>query len=153
MQTSRKTSFGTWLAFGPAAFSLLIATTAFAQSAGDAQRRISTAEATVMQAIARRDSGMLRKAISDLAPLIEAGLKRKKAGGQVSSCDLAAHSLGFAATALTEAITQRGEPRKLLMSDARDAAADFSKDMAACDVQAGQKIGNHAGVERALRAL
>ncbi|MFB9909995.1 hypothetical protein [Rhizobium paknamense] len=154
MQTSRTMSFRKkWLAFGPAVLALMIGSVAEAQSANDVRQKVSAAEAAVLQAVSRRDSALLRKTVNDLAPLIENGLKRKKAGGQVSSCDLAAHSLGFAATSLAQAITQRGEPRKLLMSDAREAAADFSRDMAACDVQAGQKTGNHAGVERALRAL
>lgn len=152
------------LALAPAALALIMGFSAPMMMAGsalaadnansaDVHARLVAAEATVLQAIARRDSSALHKTVAGLSPLIEAGLKRKKAGGKVSSCDMAALSLGFSVTSLSQAITQTGEPRKLLMGDARQAAQDFSKDMTACDVQAGQKIGNHAGVEQALRAL
>lgn len=107
----------------------------------------------MVKAMTTRDAALLRRTVGSLGPLIDDALKRKKAGGQVSSCDMAAHSLGFAGTSLSEAIAERGKERKLLMDDARQAAADFDRDMSACDAQVGQKTGNHAGVAKALRAL
>ncbi|MBB4009593.1 hypothetical protein [Allorhizobium taibaishanense] len=158
MRISRHHTFSRWLAFGPAAFALaaslaVLAGPAAAASGADVRQKVSSAEAAMLQAIAKHDTALLRRTIGGLGPLIEDALKRKKSGAQVSSCDLAAHSLGFAGTALSEAIAQKGEARKLLMDDARQAAADFNRDMSACDAQVGQKTGNHAGVEKALRAL
>lgn len=153
MASSTRHNLLRWLAFGPAAFALAGNPFAYAASSADLHQRISTAEAAVIKAISAHDTTLLRRTIGNLGPMIEDALKRKKAGGQVSSCDLAAHSLGFAATSLSDAIVVRGKERQLLMDDARQAAADFNRDMSACDVQAGQKTGNHAGVAQALRAL
>jgi hypothetical protein len=126
---------------------------AHAASGTDLHGRIAAAETALIKAISSHDTALLRRTVGSLAPMIEDALKRKKAGGQVSSCDLAAHSLGFAGASLSDAIAERGKERALLMDDARQAAADFDRDMSACDVQAGQKTGNHAGVAKALRAL
>lgn len=155
MQSSTRHNLLRWLAFGPAAFALAgsLAAQAASPSASDAHARISAAEAAIVKAIAAHDTALLRRTVGSLGPIIQDALKRKKAGGQVSSCDLAAHSLGFAGKSLSDAIAVRGKERQLLMDDARQAAADFDRDMSACDVQAGQKTGNHANVAQALRAL
>jgi hypothetical protein len=153
MQSSKQQNLRRWLAFGPAAFALAGGLAAHAASAADVHGRIVSAEAAMTKAISSHDTALLRRTVGSLGPMIEDALKRKKAGGQVSSCDLAAHSLGFAGTSLSEAIAERGKERKLLMDDARQAAADFDRDMSACDAQVGQKTGNHAGVAKALRAL
>ncbi|MBB4952948.1 hypothetical protein H4S14_000995 [Agrobacterium vitis] len=153
MRSSWQQNLLRWLAFGPAAFALAGSLTAHAASGVDLHGRISAAEAAMVKAMTTRDAALLRRTVGSLGPLIDDALKRKKAGGQVSSCDMAAHSLGFAGTSLSEAIAERGKERKLLMDDARQAAADFDRDMSACDAQVGQKTGNHAGVAKALRAL
>ncbi|HBF32236.1 hypothetical protein [Rhizobium sp.] len=155
MQSSTRQNLRRWLAFGPAAFALAgsIAAHAAPSSSGDIHGRISAAETALIKAISTHDTALLRRTVGSLGPMIEDALKRKKAGGQVSSCDMAAHSLGFAGKSLSDAIALRGKERKLLMDDARQAAADFDRDMSACDAQAGQKTGNHAGVAQALRAL
>ncbi|BCH57491.1 hypothetical protein [Agrobacterium vitis] len=153
MRNSRRHTFVRWLAFGPAAFALAGCLAAHAAAGADVHQKVTAAEASILQAIAKRDTALLRRTVGGLGPLIEDALKRKKSGGQVSSCDLAAHSLGFAGMSLSEAVTQKGAARKMLMDDARQAAADFNRDMSACDAQVGQKTSNHAGVEKALRAL
>lgn len=153
MRSSTRQNLLRWLAFGPAAFALAGSLNAHAASSADVHARISNAEKAMIKAISAHDTALLRRTVGSLGPLIEDALKRKKAGGQVSSCDLAAHSLGFAGTSLSEAIAERGKQRQVLMGDAQQAAADFDRDMSACDAQAGQKTGNHAGVAKALRAL
>ncbi|MCM2291662.1 hypothetical protein NAC44_04885 [Allorhizobium sp. BGMRC 0089] len=153
MRISKRSNRSGWLAFGPAALALTVGVAAHASQTVEVYNKVSAAEAAMLQAISRHDTGLLRKTIAGLGPLIDDALKRKKAGGPVSSCDMAAHSLGFAGVNLSEAITQRGRERQALIDDARRAAQDFNRDMTACDAQAGRKAGNHTGVEKALRAL
>ena len=145
------------LAFGPAAFSLaLCANTVMAQDKGQMEtvfRKVSAAEATIVKAIGAGDSRQLSKTGSELGRVIEAALKRREEGGSVTSCDMAAHSLAFLAVSAADGLANKGEPRRMLIEDARAAASDFQKDMAACEKQAGKKTGSHTSVEKALRAL
>ncbi|GEO85359.1 MULTISPECIES: hypothetical protein [Alphaproteobacteria] len=145
------------LAFGPVVFSLaLCASAAMAQDSGQMEtvfRKVSAAEATIVKAIGAGDSRQLSKTGSELGRIIEAALKRREDGGRVTSCDMAAHSLAYLAVSVADGLANKGEPRRLLIEDARAAASDFQKDMSACEKQAGKKTGSHASVERALRAL
>lgn len=145
------------LAFGPAAFSLALCTSAvLAQDKGQMEtvfRKVSAAEATIVKAIGAGDSRQLSKTGSELGRVIEAALKRREEGGSVTSCDMAAHSLAFLAVSAADGLANKGEPRRMLIEDARAAASDFQKDMAACEKQAGKKTGSHTSVEKALRAL
>lgn len=145
-----------WLAFGPAAISLMLATGAMAQDKGQVSavhRQVSAAEAKVAKAISAKDSNSLSSLGNQLGGIIEAALQRRESGGEVSSCDMAAHSLAFAAVTSADGLISKGEARKLLMQDAISAAADFQKDMQACDKQAGKATGSHTSVGKALRAL
>jgi len=145
-----------WLAFGPAAISLMLATGAMAQDKGQVSavhRQVSAAEAKVAKAISAKDSNSLSSLGNQLGSIIEAALQRRENGGEVSSCDMAAHSLAFAAVTSADGLISKGEARKLLMQDAISAAADFQKDMQACDKQAGKATGSHTSVGKALRAL
>ncbi|MBW8321297.1 MAG: hypothetical protein K0M47_18780 [Rhizobium sp.] len=145
------------LALGPAAFSLaLCASAVSAQDKGQMEtvhRKVSAAEATIVKAIGAGDSRQLSKTGAELGRIIEAALKRREDGGSVTSCDMAAHSLAFVAVSAADGLANKGEPRQLLIEDARTAASDFQKDMAACEKQAGKKTGSHTSVEKALRAL
>ncbi|WP_454288623.1 hypothetical protein [Rhizobium arsenicireducens] len=145
------------LAFGPAAFSLALgASTVWAQESGQLEtvfRKLSAAEATIVKAIGARDSRQLSKTGSELGRIIEAALKRREDGGSVTSCDMAAHSLAYLAVSVADGLANKGDPRRMLIEDARAAASDFQKDMAACEKQAGKKTGSHTSVEKALRAL
>lgn len=146
----------TWLALGPAAFSLILATGAVAQDRGQVSavhRQVSAAEASLAKAISAKDSSSLSRIGNDLGKIIEAALQRRENGGEVSSCDMAAHSLAFAAVTSADGLISKGEARKLLMQDAISAASDFQKDMQACDKQAGKATGSHTSVGKALRAL
>uniref|UniRef100_A0A7C1SXJ9 Uncharacterized protein n=1 Tax=Agrobacterium albertimagni TaxID=147266 RepID=A0A7C1SXJ9_9HYPH len=146
----------TGLAFGPAAFSLILATGAVAQDRGQVSavhRQVSAAEASVAKAISAKDSNSLSRIGNDLGKIIEAALQRRENGGEVTSCDMAAHSLAFAAVTSADGLISKGEARKLLMQDAISAASDFQKDMRACDKQAGKATGSHTSVGKALRAL
>lgn len=146
----------TWLAFGPVAFSLILATGAVAQDRGQVSavhRQVSAAEAGVAKAISAKDSNTLSRIGNDLGKIIEAALQRRENGGEVTSCDMAAHSLAFAAVTSADGLISKGEARKLLMQDAISAASDFQKDMQACDKQAGKATGSHTSVGKALRAL
>ncbi|MFN3830714.1 MAG: hypothetical protein ACK4SQ_00710 [Allorhizobium sp.] len=145
-----------WLAFGPAAFSLILATGAMAQDRGQVSavhRQVSAAEAKVAKAISAKDSNSLSRIGNDLGKIIEAALQRRENGGEVSSCDMAAHSLAFAAVTSADGLISKGEARKLLLQDAISAASDFQKDMQACDKLAGKATGSHTSVGKALRAL
>ena len=145
-----------WLAFGPATISLMLATGAMAQDRGQVSavhRQVSAAEAKVAKAISAKDSNSLSRIGNDLGSIIEAALQRRESGGEVSSCDMAAHSLAFAAVTSADGLISKGEARKLLIQDAMSAAADFQKDMQACDKQAGKATGSHTSVGKALRAL
>lgn len=145
------------LAFGPAAFSLALGASAVsAQDNGQLEavfRKVSAAEATIVKAIGAGNSRQLSKTGTELGRIIEAALKRREDGGTVTSCDMAAHSLAFLAVSVADGLANKGEPRQLLIEDARAAASDFQKDMAACEKQAGKKTGSHTSVEKALRAL
>jgi hypothetical protein len=146
----------TWLAFGPAALSLILATGAVAQDRGQVSavhRQVNAAEAQVAEAISAKDSNTLSRIGNDLGKIIEAALQRRENGGEVTSCDMAAHSLAFAAVTSADGLISKGEARKLLMQDAVSAASDFQKDMQACDKQAGKATGSHTSVGKALRAL
>jgi hypothetical protein len=148
--------FPRWLALGPAAISLILTTGAMAQDRGQVSavhRQVSAAEATVAKAISAKDSNSLSRIGNDLGRIIEAALERRENGGEVSSCDMAAHSLAFAAVTSADGLISKGEARKLLMQDAMSAASDFQKDMQACDKQAGKAAGSHTSVGKALRAL
>lgn len=145
------------LAFGPAAFSLaLCASAVVAQDKGQMEivhSKVSAAEATIVKAIGAGDSRLLSRTGTELGRIIEAALKRREDGGSVTSCDMAAHSLAFLAVSAADGLANKGEPRQLLIEDARAAASDFQKDMAACEKQAGKRTGSHTSVEKALRAL
>lgn len=145
------------LAFGPAAFSLALgASVVSAQDNGQLEavfRKVSAAEVTIVRAIGAGNSRQLSKTGTELGRIIEAALKRREDGGTVTSCDMAAHSLAFLAVSAADGLANKGEPRQLLIEDARAAASDFQKDMAACEKQAGKKTGSHTSVEKALRAL
>ncbi|MBR0557552.1 hypothetical protein J5J10_17850 [Ciceribacter sp. L1K23] len=104
-------------------------------------------------AVTAKDGKTLRKSVASLGKLIEAALNKRDRGEAVSSCDMAAHSLGFVAASVVEALAHSGEARKLLVDDARAAAADFAKDMQGCETLNRQKNGSHSGLEKALRAL
>jgi len=148
--------FPRWLALGPAAISLILTTGAIAQDRGKVSavhRQVSAAEARVAKAISAKDSNSLSRIGNDLGKIIEAALQRRENGGEVSSCDMAAHSLAFAAVTSADGLISKGEARKLLMQDAISAASDFQKDMQACDKQAGKATGSHTSVGKALRAL
>jgi hypothetical protein len=145
-----------WLAFGPAVISLILTTGAMAQDRGQVSavhRQVSAAEAKVAKAISAKDSKSLSSLGNQLGRIIEAALQRRENGGEVSSCDMAAHSLAFAAVTSADGLISKGEARKLLMQDAISAASDFQKDMQACDRQAGKATGSHTSVVKALRAL
>lgn len=145
-----------WLAFGPAAISLILTTGAMAQDRGQVSavhRQVGAAEAKVAKAISAKDSNSLSRIGNDLGKIIEAALQRRENGGEVSSCDMAAHSLAFVAVTSADGLISKGDARKLLMQDAASAAADFQKDMQACDKQAGKATGSHTSVGKALRAL
>ncbi len=145
-----------WLALGPATFSLMLTTGAMAQDRGQVSvvhRQVSAAEAKVAKAISAKDTNSLSRLGNQLGGIIEAALQRRENGGEVSSCDMAAHSLAFAAVTSADGLISKGEARKLLMQDAISAAADFQKDMQACDKQAGKATGSHTSVGKALRAL
>ncbi|MBC7311539.1 MAG: hypothetical protein H5U11_03500 [Rhizobium sp.] len=145
------------LAFGPAAFSLaLCASAVAAQDKGQMEivhSKVSAAEATIVKAIGAGDSRQLSKTGTELGRIIEAALKRREDGGSVTSCDMAAHSLAYLAVSVADGLANKGEPRRMLIEDARAAASDFQKDMAACEKQAGKRTGSHTSVEKALRAL
>jgi len=145
------------LAFGPAAFSLaLCASAVAAQDKGQMEivhSKVSAAEATIVKAIGAGDSRLLSRTGTELGRIIEAALKRREDGGSVTSCDLAAHSLAFLAVSVADGLANKGEARRMLIEDARAAASDFQKDMAACEKQAGKRTGSHTSVEKALRAL
>ena len=145
------------LAFGPAAFSLaLCASAVSAQDTGQIEtvfRKVSAAEATIVKSISAGDSRQLSRTGSELGRIIEAALQRRENGGSVTSCDMAAHSLAFLAVSAADGLANKGERRRLLIEDARAAASDFQKDMAACEKQAGRNTGSHTSVEKALRAL
>lgn len=146
----------TWLAFGPAALSLILATGAIAQDRGQVSavhRQVGAAEARVAKAISAKDSNSLSRIGNELGKIIEAALQRRENGGEVSSCDMAAHSLAFAAVTSADGLISKGEARKLLIQDAMSAASDFQKDMQSCDKQAGKAAGSHTSVGKALRAL
>lgn len=145
------------LAFGPAAFSLaLCASAVAAQDKGQMEivhSKVSAAEATIVKAIGAGDSRLLSKTGTELGRIIEAALKRREDGGSVTSCDMAAHSLAYLAVSAADGLANKGEARRMLIEDARAAASDFQKDMAACEEQAGKRTGSHTSVEKALRAL
>ncbi|WP_112829924.1 hypothetical protein [Rhizobium cremeum] len=145
------------LAFGPAAFSLaLCVASASAQEASQLEgvyRKVSAAEAAIAKSIGAGDSRQLSRTGSELGRVIEAALKRRDEGQAVSACDMAAHSLAYVAVSAADGLANKGEARKVLIEDARAAASDFRKDMAACEKQAGKKTGSHTSVEKALRAL
>ncbi len=157
MRASTRRLSPTWLAFGPAAFSLIVATGAV-QAQDKAQlsavhRQVSTAESTIAKAITAGDSNSLFRIGNELGRIIEAALEKRESGGEVSACDMAAHSLAFAAVSASDGLASKGEPRKALLDDAVSASSDFRKDMLTCDKQAGKKTGSHTSVEKALRAL
>ncbi|SSC65828.1 hypothetical protein [Ciceribacter selenitireducens] len=115
--------------------------------------KVSAAEVTIVKAIGAGDSRLLSRTGTELGRIIESALKRREDGGSVTSCDMAAHSLAFLAVSAADGLANKGEPRQLLIEDARAAASDFQKDMAACEKQAGKRTGSHTSVEKALRAL
>ena len=145
------------LAFGPAAFSLaLCASAVAAQDKGQMEivhSKVSAAEVAIVKAIGAGDSRQLSRTGTELGRIIEAALKRREDGGSVTSCDMAAHSLAYLAVSAADGLANKGERRQLLIEDARAAASDFQKDMAACEKQAGKRTGSHTSVEKALRAL
>ncbi|THV24099.1 hypothetical protein [Peteryoungia ipomoeae] len=153
-------SFGrrntSWLALAPAIASLVLATSVEAQDRGQiasAHRQVSAAEARVAKAISAKDSTALSRIGKDLGGIIEAALVRRENGGDVSSCEMAAHSLAFVAVTVADGMISKGKARKLLLADAASASTDFQKDMQACDKQAGESSGSHTSVGKALRAL
>ncbi len=145
------------LAFGPAAFSLVLGASAVvAQDKGAVDavyRKVSAAEAVIAKAIGAGNSRQLSQTGAELGRIIEAALKRREDGGTVTACDMAAHSLAYLAVSVADGLANKGEARRMLIEDARAAASDFQKDMTACDKQAGKKTGSHTSVEKALRAL
>lgn len=156
MQVNFGRHSSSWLALAPAIASLVVATSVVAQDKGQlgsVHRAVSAAEAQVTKAISARDSDALSRIGKDLGRIIEAALVRRENGGDVSSCDMAAHSLAFVAVTAADGIIGKGEARKLLLADATAAAADFQKDMQACEKQAGKSSGSHTSVGKALRAL
>jgi hypothetical protein len=157
MRASTRRFSPRWLALGPAAFSL-IAASGVVQAQDKAQlsavhRQVSAAEVSVAKAISASDSKNLFRIGNELGRIIEAALERRENGGEVSSCEMAAHSLAFVAVSASDGFASKGEPRKALLEDAASASSDFRKDMLACDKQAGQKTGSHTSVDKALRAL
>lgn len=132
------------LAFGPAAFSLALGASAIsAQDNGQLEavfRKVSAAEVTIVKAIGAGNSRQLSKTGTELGRIIEAALKRREDGGTVTSCDMAAHSLAFLAVSAADGLANKGEPRQLLIEDARAAASDFQKDMAACESRQARKL-------------
>ncbi|KPF44416.1 hypothetical protein IP76_10835 [Rhizobium sp. AAP43] len=156
MQVSFGRRFHTWLALAPATVSLVLTTGAMAQDKGQASavhRQVSAAEAQVTKAISAKDSKSLSRIGSELGRIIEAALARRETGGEVSSCDMAAHSLAFVAVSAADGLISKGEARKLLLADASTAASDFQKDMQTCEKQAGKSSGSHTSIGKALRAL
>ncbi len=156
MQVSFGRRSKSWLALAPAIASLVLATPIVAQDRGQVasvHRQVSAAEAKVAKAISAKDSKSLSRIGTDLGRIIEAALARRESGGDVSSCDMAAHSLAFVAVTAADGMIGKGEARKLLLTDAVSAASDFQKDMQACDKQAGKSSGSHTSVGKALRAL
>lgn len=158
----------TRLALGPAAFVCLMlqglmfqgltvahaaAPPADPRQAVEIYRKVISAETRMVQAMTAKDERGLEKIAAELGILIEKALDRRKAGGSVSACDIAVHSLTFVAVSAGQALGSNGAMRKALVDDARGASSDFTRDMRACEAFAGQKIGNHTNVEKALRAL
>ncbi|MBP1851673.1 hypothetical protein [Rhizobium halophytocola] len=143
-----------WLALGPALFMSAGAFPAHAAGKDAAtQQTVSREEQRIVKALAAKDSKSLQRSVSTLGAVIGAAMKRKQAGGEVTPCEMAAHSLGFAALSASEALAQKGDARQVLKDDATAAAGDFQTDMQACDKNNSRKTGNHAGVVKALRAL
>ncbi|QLF69024.1 hypothetical protein FE840_005415 [Peteryoungia desertarenae] len=157
MRTTARLSPLSWLAFGPAAFSLILTTgTVLAQDKGhlaSVHRQVSLAEASVTKAIGAGDSKTLSRIGQELGSIIETALAHRENGGEVTRCDMAAHALAYVAVSAADGLSITGEGRKLLLGDALAAAGDFEADMRACDQQAGKKPGSHTSVEKALRAL
>jgi hypothetical protein len=154
----------TRLALGPAAFvcmllqGLSVAHAAASPPADPRQaveiyRKVISAETRMVKAMTAKDERGLEKIGAELGILIDKALARRKAGGSVSPCDIAMHSLTFVAVSAGQALGSNGEMRKALVEDARGASSDFTRDMRACETFSGQKIGNHLDVEKALRAL
>ncbi|MDI6836752.1 MAG: hypothetical protein QMD99_13720 [Rhizobiaceae bacterium] len=147
------------LAFGPAAFTLIFCATAAAASAEtatrpeDVFRKVSSAESVVVRALGRRDSDTLAKTAGELGQLIEAALKRREGGQETTACDMAAHSLAFAAVSAAEGLANKGEAQRILFQDAVSAATDFRQDMRTCEKLIRRNTGSHTSVEKALRAL
>ncbi|MCM2473592.1 hypothetical protein HGO38_08885 [Rhizobium sp. CG5] len=153
MRLSNRSVIVKGLAFGPAAFVLAFGAATAASAASDVYRSVTTAEAGVVKAITASDGKALGRTTASLGKLIEDALKRHQGGQGATACDVAAHSLAFVAASAAEALANSGEAKRLLLDDAKAAAADFAKDMQACDKQSGQKMGSHTSVEKALRAL
>lgn len=147
------------LAFGPAAFSLILCATALTASAEtatrpeDVFRKVSSAEAGVVRSLDRRDSNALAQTAGELGQLIEAALRRREQGQETTACDMAAHSLAFAAVSAAEGLANQGEGRRILLQDAMSAATDFRQDMRTCEKLIRRNTGSHTSVEKALRAL
>ncbi|NKN37158.1 hypothetical protein HFC70_12405 [Agrobacterium sp. a22-2] len=153
MRLSNRNVIFKGLAFGPATFVLALGVATAASGAGDVYRTVVAAEAGVVKALTARDAKALGRTTASLGKLIEDALKRHQSGQGATACDMAAHSLAFVAASASEGLANSGEAKRLLLDDAKAAAADFAKDMQACDKQSGQKMGSHTSVEKALRAL
>lgn len=153
-RASRSRSKSVWLALGPALF--VMATGPFQPALANDRatfRAVAAEEARVSAAVAAKDGKALSRSVATLGSLIEAALKKRDQGKAVSSCDMAAHSLGFVAASAAEGLAHSGEARRMLIDDAKAATADFIKDMQACETLNRQKNGSHSGLEKALRAL
>lgn len=142
------------LALGPALFVMALQfSQAEAASEADTYRIVSAEEGRITTALAKKDAKALRGSVTKLGRIIEAALAKRDRGQSVGKCDMAAHSLGFVAVSAAESLAHKGEARKMLIEDAQAAAADFIKDMQACEASNGRKKGSHNGVGNALRAL
>ena len=145
----------TWrLALGPALFMLAMVSPLTARADDTATHRtVSSEESRVATAISKGDTRSLQRSVGTLGKIIDTAMKRRQGGGEVSACDMAAHSLGFVAVNAADGLGQKGEVRKMLLADAQSAATDFRKDMQNCETLISNKTGNHTSVEKALRAL
>ncbi|MGF0537645.1 hypothetical protein ACQQ2Q_06580 [Agrobacterium sp. ES01] len=143
------------LALGPAVFVLAYGFGASAQTGKDEDvyRKVASEEARVLMALKASDGAALKRSVGALGKLIDSAMARRERGETVTACDMSAHSLAFVAVSTLEGLAHGKQERQLLLGDAKSAAEDFRKDMQACEKLTGHKIGSHASVGKALRAL
>lgn len=155
MKKQARLSNANRLALGPAVLLVLCAAPALSADAKPTEiyGKVTGEETRIVKSLTARDATGLKRSVSALGKLIDDALARRDRGQAVTPCDMAAHSLAYAAVSAVEALTHRDEERKILLADAVSAAEDFRKDIQACEKLIGRTAGGHAGVGKALRAL